>query len=122
MTGIIELENMEFFAYHGCFAAERKVGNKFDVYVRIVYDCTAAAATDDINRALNYQTAYKIIKEQIFIPSNLLEHLAHRIVNELYKNFPQTESIRIKISKLNPPLGGKIGATSLSLEIDKSAI
>ncbi len=122
MTGIIELENMEFFAYHGCFAAERKVGNKFDVYVRIAYDCTAAAATDDINRALNYQTAYKIIKEQIFIPSNLLEHLAHRIVNELYKNFPQTESIRIKISKLNPPLGGKIGATSLSLEVDKSAI
>ena len=32
MTGIIEIEGMEFFAYHGCFEAEQIVGNKFMFY------------------------------------------------------------------------------------------
>ena len=32
MTGILEIEEMEFFAYHGCFEAEQTVGNKFKVY------------------------------------------------------------------------------------------
>ena len=32
MKGILEIEGMEFFAYHGCFEAEQVVGNKFTVY------------------------------------------------------------------------------------------
>ena len=32
MDGIIEIEGMEFYAFHGCFEAEQIVGNKFIVY------------------------------------------------------------------------------------------
>ena len=31
MNGIIEIEGMEFFAFHGCYETERVVGNKFMV-------------------------------------------------------------------------------------------
>ena len=61
MTGIIEIENMEFFAYHGCFEAEQTVGNKFTVYACLHYDCARPAETDCIADALSYQTAYEII-------------------------------------------------------------
>lgn len=116
MKGIIEIEGMEFFAYHGCFEAERVVGNKFTVYACLQYDCSQAAASDDIGDALSYQTAYEIIAAEMAKPSHLLEHVSRRILEALYGAFSQLQYARIKISKMNPPLGGKIGCTSVTLE------
>jgi dihydroneopterin aldolase len=116
MIGIIEIEDMEFFAYHGCFEAEQIVGNKFKVYACLHYECEGAALSDDIHQALNYQEAYQLIAHEMSINSHLLEHLAKRIMDGLYVRFPELQYAKIKISKLNPPLGGKIGATSVSLE------
>ena len=115
MEGIIEIEGMEFFAYHGCYETERVVGNKFTVYARIATDCDKAAASDDINDALSYLTAYEIISREMLIPAHLLEHVAKRIIDALYDYFPQIKQLTIKVSKLNPPLGGKITATSVTL-------
>ncbi|HIX03087.1 MAG TPA: dihydroneopterin aldolase [Candidatus Odoribacter faecigallinarum] len=116
MTGIIEIENMEFFAYHGCFEAEQTVGNKFTVYACLHYDCARPAETDCIADALSYQTAYEIIAREMMVPSHLLEHVGKRMLDALYAAFPQLRYARIKISKMNPPLGGKIGCTSVTLE------
>lgn len=116
MKGIIEIENMEFFAYHGCFEAEQIVGNKFTVYACLHYECDEAACSDQIADALSYQTAYEIIQREMMKRSHLLEHVARRILEALYKTFPQLGYAQIKISKMNPPLGGKIGATSVTLE------
>ena len=75
MTGIIEIEGMEFFAYHGCFEAEQIVGNKFMVYACLHYNCHCPASTDDIADALSYQTAYEIIAREMMKRSHLLEHV-----------------------------------------------
>lgn len=116
MNGIIEIEGMEFFAYHGCFEAEQIVGNKFIVYACLHYDCSKAAASDSIHDALSYQTAYEIIAKEMMQNSHLLENVAQRAINTLYQSFPQLKFVKIKISKLNPPLGGKIYGTSVTLE------
>ena len=116
MTGIIEIEDMEFFAYHGCFEAEQTVGNKFVVNARLHYACDRPAESDQIADALSYQTAYEIIAREMMKPSHLLEHVGRRILDALYLHFPQLEYARIKISKMNPPLGGKIKCTSIALE------
>lgn len=116
MNGIIEIEEMEFFAYHGCFEAEQVVGNKFKVYACLHYDCEQAAVSDRIEDALSYQTAYELIAREMKKRSHLLEHVAQRILKALYENFPQLKYARVKISKMNPPLGGKIGCTSVTLE------
>ena len=115
MEGIIEIEGMEFFAYHGCYETERIVGNKFMVYARIQTDCNKAAQSDDINDALSYLTAYEIIAREMMIKSHLLEHVAQRMIDALYQAFPQITHVTITVSKLNPPLGGKIAATSVTL-------
>lgn len=116
MDGIIEIEDMEFFAFHGCFEAERVVGNRFLVNACLRYDCGLPALTDQIADALNYQAVYEVIAREMMQPSHLLEHVAQRILDALYAAFPQLESARIKISKMNPPLGGQIKCTSLTLE------
>jgi len=119
--GIIEIEDMEFYAYHGCFKAERVVGNYFTVYARLEADCTKASLSDLIADALNYQTVYEIIKEQMMIPSSLLEHVARRILDALFHTFPdRINNADIKISKLAPPMGGKMGAVSVTLSRTKN--
>ncbi len=116
MKGILEIEGMEFFAYHGCFEAEQVVGNKFTVYACLHYDCSLSAKSDSIDDALSYQTAYEIIAGEMTRRSHLLEHLGRRILDALYEAFPQLEYAKIKISKMNPPLGGQIKCTSVTLE------
>lgn len=115
MEGIIEIEGMEFFAYHGCHEAERIVGNKFLVHATLVACCDQAAASDDIRDALNYLTAYEVIANEMKTPSHLLEHVARRILDALHATFPELLRATVKVSKLNPSLGGKVAATSVTL-------
>ncbi len=115
--GVIVLENMEFFAYHGCYEAEQIVGNKFLVNLSMEADITKPAQTDNIRDALNYHSAYEIVKREMQIRSNLLENIAKRIIDALYLAFPQLEKATVKISKLYPPMGGQI--KSVTVEFTK---
>jgi 7,8-dihydroneopterin aldolase/epimerase/oxygenase len=113
--GIIHLEDMEFYAYHGCFSEERVVGNKFKVSLCVETDMQKAAQTDNIHDALNYQNLYGLVKEQMAVKSHLLEHVAGRIIEQIKIQFPQATKAEVKVSKLNPPMGGKMKNVSVSL-------
>jgi len=114
--GVIEIEGMEFYAYHGHFAAEQLVGNRFIVNLTLSADCTKAAKSDDLADALNYLLVYELIKEEMQINSHLLEHVAQRILDRLTTCYPMIEHAKVKISKINPPMGGQIGKVSVTLE------
>jgi len=113
--GLIQIENMEFYAYHGCYRQERVVGNRFLVSLDIVTPLAKAAASDNIGDTLNYQSAYEIVKEQMGIKSRLLEHVAGRILDRLYEKFPGIEKATVKVSKMNPPMGGQMERVSVTL-------
>lgn len=108
--GILEINDMIFFARHGCFEQERVIGNKFVVNFRGKTDVSGAAASDNLEDAVNYQLIYNVIKEEMEIPSNLLEHVGGRIIARLQREFPALVSGTISIAKLNPPIGGQVGA------------
>lgn len=76
---VIELENMEFQAFHGCYELERQVGNRFQVSVRIEAELGEAADSDRIERTINYLDVFETVREQMDIPSHILEHVAGRI-------------------------------------------
>ena len=107
---------MEFHAYHGCLEHEKLLGNTFLVTVAMELDTTLAGTTDELNHTLNYQAVYNAVKEQMKIRANLLEHLAKRILDNLSLRFPEILSIHLKISKLNPPLGGKTEKVSIEMK------
>ena len=112
----IYLEKMEFFAYHGCFKEERVIGNRFIVTLELD-TCTAKAeATDNLSDTLNYQAVYNTIAEQMWEKSNLLEHLGRRIIDKLVTCHGEITYLRIKISKMNPPIGGKMECVSIEME------
>jgi dihydroneopterin aldolase len=114
MKGIIEIENMEFYAYHGCFEEEAIVGNKFLVNLTIEMNPEKAAATDSITDAVNYQLAYNIVKREMAIRSHLLENVGGRIADALYNELEGIEKVAVKVSKMNPPMGGPIQKVSVT--------
>lgn len=113
--GRIILEDMEFYGYHGCYEAEQIVGNQFLVNLSMETDTEKAAASDRLEDALNYQKAYAIVKEQMNIRSNLLEHLAGRILDTLSKQFPEIKKATVKVTKLYPPIGGQMKGVSVEV-------
>jgi dihydroneopterin aldolase len=111
--GLIRIENMEFYSFHGHFREERIVGNKFLVNVTIETDMKAPAESDNLKDAVNYQRAYEIVKQQMETKSYLLEHIAGRILDALHAEMQGIKKITVEVSKLNPPMGGKIGSVSV---------
>ncbi len=104
--GEICLEGMEFFAYHGLFDEEQKVGNRFTVDLKIETNFSKAGQTDLLKDTINYAEVYQIVKLCMEEKHRLLEHLAYQIVNKIKANFPQAKGIEVKIDKHNPPIGG----------------
>ena len=113
--GLIQIENMEFYSFHGHFREERIVGNKFLVNLTIEADMSAPAGSDNLRDAVNYQRAYEIVKQQMEIKSYLLENIAGRILDALYSEMKGIQKATVKVSKLNPPMGGKIGSVSVTM-------
>jgi len=111
----ISLENMEFHAYHGCLEHERELGNTFIVSVTMELDTTHAGKTDELEHTLNYQIVYDVVEGQMNIPSKLIEHVGQRILDSIFNDFPQIQELEIKLSKLNPPLGGKVEKVTIQL-------
>lgn len=113
----ISIEGMEFFAYHGCFDEEQVIGTKFRVDVYFEVDTKEAELTDDLSKTINYQNVFLSVKAEMQQKSKLLEHVGRRILNRLKSDYPGIETATLKISKLNPPLGGKMDNVSVSLDL-----
>ena len=113
---VISIEGMEFFAYHGCFKEEQVIGTKFRCDLFLQVDTTKAEQTDSLHDTVNYQEVYQVVKAEMEIKSKLLEHVGRRILRRVKQAFPQVSHARLKIRKLNPPLGGKIDFVSVELE------
>ncbi|HDR52401.1 MAG TPA: dihydroneopterin aldolase, partial [Mariniphaga anaerophila] len=47
---------------------------------------------------------------------HLLEHVAGRILDALFNEFPSIQKAKIKVSKINPPMGGQIEKASVTLK------
>ena len=116
MDAIINLENLEFHAYHGCYEVGHMVGNDFRVDVELRYCADKAIESDNVANALNYQLAYQVVAKVMMRDVALLEKVCASMIDELYSNFPELKYAKVKIAKLNPPLGGKIGATAVTME------
>ena len=115
MTTKITLQAMKFYAYHGVLEQERRVGNTFVVDLTLTAPLEKAVQSDQLEDTINYAEVYELTKQEMNIPSQLLEHVAGRICRALRHHFPQIEQIEIRISKLNPPFGGDVHSASVLL-------
>ena len=116
MIYTIRLEQMEFRAYHGCYDLEQKVGNRFNVELVITTHLGSVAEEDAVEKAVNYLTVYEVVREQMAITQRTIERVAMNIIEAVKERFPQIVEVECCVSKLAPPLGGKIGKVSVILK------
>ena len=111
-----------FFAYHGVAPQETTVGNEFVVSLRLKTDIARAMESDDVADTVNYAEIHQAVKEEMDIPSKLLEHVAGRIVRRLFNDFPTIERIDLKLSKRNPPMGADIETAGVEVHIERQTL
>lgn len=109
----IEIENMEFYAFHGHFKEEQIVGNKFLIDLSIEADLEKASRTDKLEDTVDYQVAFRIVKQEMEKKSNLLESIAGRILDSIYARVEGVQKATVRIRKMNPPMGGHINSVAV---------
>lgn len=113
--GIIQLQTIQLYAFHGCLEEERKIGSEYTVDVVLTLDLERASNSDQLSDTLDYVQAHRIVQEEMKIPSNLLEHVAERILKRFLDTFEQLERTTVAVAKVNPPIMGNVASVSVRL-------
>jgi 7,8-dihydroneopterin aldolase/epimerase/oxygenase len=117
MTTVLTIENIECFSYHGCLEEEEAIGGRFSVDVIIDADFTKAMDSDDLSTTADYVLIHKVVREEMHIPSKLIEHVAGRLLKRFSGLYPHAANIIITVKKFNPPVNGFIGTASFRVAL-----
>lgn len=113
--GIIRLQNMIFFAHHGHLAAERELGQSFQVDVEMRLDLGTAASSDDLDRAVDYTEIYELIKQVVSGSEfRLLEALAGAVLRAVADRY-RPQGLTVRVRKPRPPIPGQLDFVEVEL-------
>ena len=113
--GIIKVENIRVFAYHGCLKEETKIGSDYRVDLEVNANLQTSAKTDLLCDTVDYVFLNKVIREEMAIASHLLETVAKRILNRIFNEDELVTKATVWVSKLNPPIGGDVEMVTIKM-------
>ena len=116
----VHINGIRLHARHGVLPQEQLTGNDYIINVRVGYDISRAMQTDDVADTLNYAEVYNIIKEEMSIPSKLIEHVAGRIADRLMDSYSQINSVMLRITKCNPPMGADCNGAGVEILVKRT--
>ena len=105
MKTSIFLDEVRLHAFHGVMPQERAVGADFTVWLKVGYDFVKAAESDELIDTISYADLYEVVRAEMDKPSQLLEHVALRIVKAVAARWPRIDTIELRLAKDNPPMG-----------------
>ena len=114
--GIIKLKNIRTYSYHGCLIEEGKIGSDYSVDLEVKTDLRKSSLSDKLEDTVDYVLLNRIVEEEMAIRSQLLEHVAHRIIKRIFDEVAAISRITLAVSKLNPPIGGDVEAVTIEME------
>ena len=112
----ILINGLKIYAYHGVMPQERTVGATFTIDMKIDTDFTQAIETDQLDGTISYAEVCEVVRREMAIPSQLLEHVGGRIVKALQQQIPEIKAIRLKLIKDNPPMGADLQGAGIEIE------
>ncbi len=114
--GKIHLKNIRTFSYHGCLVEESKIGSDYSVDLTIKTDLSKSAQSDKLADTVDYVLLNQIVKNEMGIRSELLEHAAQRIIDKIFAEMPTVTKVQVEVSKINPPIGGDVEAVTVIMK------
>jgi dihydroneopterin aldolase len=116
MKHTVEVNGIKLYAFHGCLPEEGKIGGNYTVDVSVKTDFSTAAIEDDLSKTIDYVIINRIVKEEMAIRSKLIEHVGQRIVNSIKKEVQNIDYIRVKVTKICPPINGDVDNVAIIIE------
>jgi len=113
---IITLKKIKLYAYHGCLSEEAKIGSEYIVDLSVKADLSESAESDKLTHTIDYVALNQVVKEEMAQRSELLEHVAKRIIDRVIKEFDTVKKAKVKVAKINPPIGGNVENVSVVLK------
>lgn len=112
-NGIITINNIQLYAYHGCIDEEALIGGNYIVDIEVFTNYSLAAMNDDLSKTVDYYNVYEIVKREMKIRSKLIEHAAERIANALKREIIKIDKVTVRLTKIAPPVNGDVGSVSV---------
>ena len=81
-SSYILLKEIRCYAYHGVAPQENLIGNEYLIDLKLKVDISKAAQTDEVTDTVNYAEVHQVIKNEMAVPSKLLEHVSGRIIQK----------------------------------------
>src|SRR5690606_30663626 len=113
--GIIKVQNIQVYAYHGCLVEEGKIGSDYRVDVSVKANLQPSAKSDSLKDTVDYVHINRIVKEEMAIRSKLLEHVAKRILDRIFSEIAIADEATVEVSKINPPIGGNVEKVTIEM-------
>ena len=114
--GIIRVENIRVYAYHGCLPEETKIGSDYIVNLEVEANLKPSAVSDALDDTVDYVLLNHIVKQEMAKPSKLLEAVASRIIQRILNESSLVKKVVVSVSKLNPPIGGDVERVTIKME------
>ena len=114
--GLISVEDIRCYAYHGCMDEEAVIGTDYSVTVTVGSDLSKPSKSDKLEDTIDYVSISAIVQEEMAIRSKLIEHVAKRILNRLLDQLPEIDSAKIIVTKHNAPIQGDVLKVKVELE------
>ncbi|MEY4792510.1 MAG: dihydroneopterin aldolase [Bacteroidota bacterium] len=116
----IEVNGIQLYAFHGCLEEEGRIGGHYIVDVSLTTDFTSAALSDDLTQTVDYVDINRIVSEEMAIRSKLIEHVGQRISRRIYQELKAIEKLKVKITKLCPPINGDVQNVAIIIKSNAS--
>jgi len=114
---VICVRGMRFFAYHGFFEEERKLGQRFVVNLWLHLDLRPVGQSGNLHDTVDYGSAYEVVRQVVEgEPVQLLEVLAERIANRLLASYGKLEGVVVEVEKPGAPVPGVLDTVAIRIE------
>ena len=112
----LRIKDLEVYAYHGVFAAEKELGQRFVLDLILDYDMTRAAKTGDLTASIHYgELAQELVKWCQESKEDLIETLAYQLIGKIFQSYCLVEKVSLEVKKPWAPVPLPLDTCSVKL-------
>ena len=115
--GIVHVNGIRAYAYHGCMDEEKAIGQEYQVDIRVYTDFGKSVQSDQLDDTVDYVDVHNIVRREMAVRSKLIEHVAWRIGTGIKAEIKSVDHVWVKVTKFNPPIGGQSDSVAVELEV-----
>lgn len=116
--GLITVEGIRVFAYHGHLKEEAFLGGHFIVNVWVTADTSEVERTDDLKDTIDYVKIIEIVKEQMAIRADMIEVPAKRIADTIL-SLNKVQKVKVELEKIQPPIDAAFDKISVTIKAER---